>query len=595
MHLQTDPKTGILRYRRAFPAELRPYVSSDGRPLRELKVSLGARSLNSPEAKARHAAAARRYDVMVARARKLASGVYDRLDPPLVKYLAGNYLQRVLELDETARWRQPPPDIPFLTRRDYEADYEESRELLETYDAAGLVEYWGPWALEYAQAYGHTFDASTPAFADLCRALGEAACQLWLALDNRIEGIPVATPKPVAAPEPIEEDSLPPKATLGPSRSFDAIAQELLDNTRLASTFTPGVAEHVRTCLRYIRETLGTPAPEELTRAAISSLLDLMNQRPTKLLATERNLGLRELADLYADRPEVKRMSPRTQEVRMSSMSTLWKTAADNGAIPASLANPFVGRKYAKTSYRDKKERGFSADELRAYFGLPPFQLGERPVRGRGETIYWLPLLALYTGARPEEVAQLLVADVFPHDRDGRWVIRFTDEGIHPVKGPQSLKTAHNESGPRIFPVPQPLLDLGFVAYLMYLKDHGELALFPRLRRKGRRTGIYDSFGVWFPGYVYDHGVFERDTGRQPVRGFRHTWTTAARASGLYREAEEYIQGHQPPGGGSSNIAYGFRDVLGDQIHTLRIIDMHGEEVDVAALVKPWSPPADPK
>lgn len=59
----------------------------------------------------------------------------------------------------------------------------------------------------------------------------------------------------------------------------------------------------------------------------------------------------------------------------------------------------------------------------------------------------------MFTGARPEEVAQLLVADIFQHDRDGRWVIRFTDKGVHPVKGQHSLKTENQESGRRTFPV----------------------------------------------------------------------------------------------------------------------------------------------
>jgi len=54
----------------------------------------------------------------------------------------------------------------------------------------------------------------------------------------------------------------------------------------------------------------------------------------------------------------------------------------------------------------------------------------------------------------------------------------------------------------------------------------------PRLRRKGKREGIYQSFGGWFGDYVYDNQVLPRGAGRQPVREFRHTWTSAARASG---------------------------------------------------------------
>lgn len=49
-YLQSDSKTGMLRYRRAFPVELRPFVSEKGRSLTELKASLRARSLDEPGA-----------------------------------------------------------------------------------------------------------------------------------------------------------------------------------------------------------------------------------------------------------------------------------------------------------------------------------------------------------------------------------------------------------------------------------------------------------------------------------------------------------------------------------------------------------------
>jgi hypothetical protein len=110
--------------------------------------------------------------------------------------------------------------------------------------------------------------------------------------------------------------------------------------------------------------------------------------------------------------------------------------------------------------------------------------------------------------------------------------------------------------------------------------------MFPLLRRKGKRSGIYASFGEWMCDYIYDQGVLERGGGRQPVREFRHTWTTAARTSLIPREAMEYIQGHRPPEGGSSHEVYGERHVLGDWIEKLAF------KVDVAALVKPWKAPA---
>src|SRR3546814_13147439 len=61
--------------------------------------------------------------------------------------------------------------------------------------------------------------------------------------------------------------------------------------------------------------------------------------------------------------------------------------------------------------------RDFSVAELQTIFSLPVFTRGERPPHGRGEASYWLPLLLLWTGGRPEEIAQLMVSDFF-NDED---------------------------------------------------------------------------------------------------------------------------------------------------------------------------------
>ena len=187
----------------------------------------------------------------------------------------------------------------------------ESREMLNAYDTEGLVQYWREWATSYTRSLGYTFDPSTPAFSALCYALGEASHQLWLVLDTRIGGTAVDTPESPAAPLAVGGSVDPPgprakRTTDHPP--FDMIAKEILDNPRLASKFTPGVAEHIRTALRFIRETVDTLSPYELTRAAVSSVLDLMAQRPVKLPQDERDLALPEMAKLYEGKPEVRRM-----------------------------------------------------------------------------------------------------------------------------------------------------------------------------------------------------------------------------------------------------------------------------------------------
>jgi hypothetical protein len=52
-------------------------------------------------------------------------------------------------------------------------------------------------------------------------------------------------------------------------------------------------------------------------------------------------------------------------------------------------------------------------EELKALFGSPIYlEEGARPVGGKGEAAYWLPLLALFSGARLNELAPLCADDV---------------------------------------------------------------------------------------------------------------------------------------------------------------------------------------
>lgn len=494
-YIRPHPKTGMLEYRRVIPVALRPHVSGlTGKPMSEIKRSLGARTINAPGVPERLAEAAAEYDRLVSHARKVSQREFDRLDPPLIRYLADAYVHYHLAIDEAGRWGHAGPAVPIETRRDPEGVYDDCRRMLEDFDGAGLVEYWRDWATSYALSLGYLVDPSTEGFAQLCRELGNAACKVWLAVDRRMDKRPADTPDepvvPAQAVGPIAPQAGEVEETA--SATFRSIADDLLARPRL--DFGSGVREHAQTALRFLQEALGEPLPRELTRSAVSGLLDMMAQRPSKLPAHERALPLPALADLYQGRTDVPRMSGRTQDVRMSALSTLWKAGKREGLIADGLANPFEGWGLSKGNKRKRKvANGFTVEELQHYFSTPIFSSGERPRRGRGETPFWLPLVALFTGARPEEVAQLLLADIAPRPSDGRWTITFSSGGDHPVKGTKTLKTDQYATGERTFPLPQPLIELGLLEYRQWLQDAGHEALFPLLTTKNKRGGVYST------------------------------------------------------------------------------------------------------
>ncbi len=148
-----------------------------------------------------------------------------------------------------------------------------------------------------------------------------------------------------------------------------------------------------------------------------------------------------------------------TVQKRLAAIKTLLNFAESNDLAPSNVARTVnvVGARVKK-----KARLPFRDEDLRRLFASPVFAAGDRPVGGGGEAAYWLPVLALFTGARQEELAQLAVADV--RDEDGIHYLVITDEGDGKVKTASSRRSV---------PLHRDVLSLGFLDYVKARKKDG--------------------------------------------------------------------------------------------------------------------------
>lgn len=123
----------------------------------------------------------------------------------------------------------------------------------------------------------------------------------------------------------------------------------------------------------------------------------------------------------------------------------------------------------------------FTQEELVQIFNYDLLKANGNPC------FYWLPILALYTGARINELAQLTILDV--SRIDDIEVIHITDENGGKVKTNASRRT---------IPLHPKIIELGFLDYVADVKKYGHL-IFPNL--------IKDPFGSY---------------GKEPSRRFAH-------------------------------------------------------------------------
>lgn len=222
------------------------------------------------------------------------------------------------------------------------------------------------------------------------------------------------------------------------------------------------------------------------------------------------------------------KQAPGTIDKKLSYLRAAFSVAVDDDLIQV---NPAKGVQAPARS--DKKSRvPFSVEELKKLFGSEVYISGARPKGGGGDAAFWIPLLALFTGARLEELAQLRVCDVIHYKQLGGWYLDINDEGEE-----ASVKT---ENARRRVPLHRELKLAGFLKYVESFEASSQEFLFPELvpDTKGNRGG---NFSKWFGRYRKTLGI---DDKRKVFHSFRHGFIDTCRDCSISSEIRDVLVGH---------------------------------------------------
>ena len=183
----------------------------------------------------------------------------------------------------------------------------------------------------------------------------------------------------------------------------------------------------------------------------------------------------------------------------------------------------------------------FTSEELKALFSSPVFVRAERPRGGKGEAAFWLPLIALYSGARRTEIAQLRASDIRQIE-EGIWIFDFTASGED-----QHVK---NLSSARITPVHPELIRLGLADWARTRASTSPSApLWP-----GFEPPIEPKAKAWTKWFARYLGKYVSEDPAKIFHSFRHTFKRACREAGLSEEIHNALTGHS---GGGVGRGYG--------------------------------------
>lgn len=260
------------------------------------------------------------------------------------------------------------------------------------------------------------------------------------------------------------------RPTLPPApRGFDPSISAVVDRL-LARKKEDGVGRaqdtQIRAVSRLFVEAIEETDIRAVTQGHLAAFRGVMSRIPKSHGKSERQRGkpISEILDAARSLPPAKvGLSPATVNRNLEIVRQILRSAATEGIVTVEGVDTSRLRRRDNVRARDKRSP-FSTEDCRAIFSSPIWtgSRSEKRRRFPGEIVirdalFWVPIIAAYTGARREEIAGLMPEDVA--FEDGSWVFKIRPNRLRP-----GLKTA---ASARVIPAHQDLVRAGLFSGLI--------------------------------------------------------------------------------------------------------------------------------
>ncbi|MGY3693616.1 integrase [Bradyrhizobium sp. USDA 3240] len=244
------------------------------------------------------------------------------------------------------------------------------------------------------------------------------------------------------------------------------------------------------------------------------------------------------------EHPEEPRITAATINKQLGGVQSVCIWASDNGLVPDDVEwnDPFSKLRLPE----ERSERtSFEIAELQLLFNAPVFTEHAEPLGAHGAAGFWLPVLALFTGARQAELGGLTVANVQTDAATSVPLLYFVTER---ARG----KRVKTDASERVVPVHPEVIRLGFLSYVDARRraNGNDAWLFPSACPERGRAGV-PAWSQWFGRYLRASGVTDK---AKVFHSFRHTVKDALRRGRADHEMREALIGHAQ----ASSVSWGY-------------------------------------
>ncbi|WP_232621775.1 site-specific integrase [Thioclava electrotropha] len=398
----------------------------------------------------------------------------------------------------------------------------------------GNREYWHLLGSDHAREELDKFFKETGLPRDECRdhtsvildEIRKGQIGYWKALLAHSEALEVydfseaqRSPQSASAPRP---------APLASPTLSEAVEAFFREHEKTAG-WTSGTVEKRRAVLDVALEWLGPDtAMADIGKREAAGLKEATLALPANRAKVSRLRGL-SLREAIAV-PGIPKISNATANAYLSAYKVFWAWAEAHGFAPEAL---FDGMAVAKRGHGTKDRRPFTQEALEKVYSA----LTDPGSKFFGKTSHrWATLIAMFSGARLNEVCQLQVDDIL--QVDGVWVFNFTDDG-------DATKRLKSSAARRRVPVHSELLKLGLLEYRDSQRALGRDRLFADYTYHPKH-GYGDKLSKWFNRTFMQALGIKSDA--HVFHGLRHTFATRLGQADVPLERIQFIIGHERQG-----------------------------------------------
>jgi integrase len=252
------------------------------------------------------------------------------------------------------------------------------------------------------------------------------------------------------AGEPVET----PAFTIGPvsAPAAGGTLRSVVEGWEKERARPPATVHEYKRAIEMFIQLHGNLPVAEIKKGHARTFREALQLVPSVRRGTMRTATLPELSEWGRTHPEAPKVSGGTVNKQLGAVQAIAGWAYQNGVIPDDIpwSDPFQKmRVEEEQSGRDP----FDIRELQAIFDAPLFTHHESPEGAKGAAGVWLPLLALFNGARQGELAGLKASNI---RREANTPLLFI---VADRKAGKRVKTKVSE---RVIPVHPQLVQLGF-------------------------------------------------------------------------------------------------------------------------------------